>query len=129
MNLQENPAPEECQRLQFEIQKANIHASNLVTRSYIVEKYWALCEAQNRVKTRDAFSPGSPGIVGNILDGMLGNASANNPDVVQQEMFDERESIIKDLLRVLSNINQVSMEPNGVSLVSPNKQSFLHDLC
>lgn len=37
-------------KLQFEIQKANIYASQLGTRSYIVEKYWNLQEAYDRLK-------------------------------------------------------------------------------
>lgn len=118
---------ENRQVLQFEIQKANIYASQLGTRSYIVEKYWNLLDAHDRVvKSRETTSSPSaqhsPGAVASGLDGMLrGMGSSTNTstfDMVESHMNSERETIVKDLLRVLGSISQVNMEPNGASFVS-----------
>jgi len=111
--------PEDRRRRQYEIQKANIYASSLCTRSYIVEKYFNLCEAHAKIKSQQAdSSPASPGLVGAGLDGMLARASPSPYPVVEQEMADEREKIVKDLLVVLSTIDKVNMEPNADSFVS-----------
>lgn len=105
---QENP--EVRRRLQYEIQKANIYVSQLGTRSHIVEKYWNLQETYDRSSSRnDSLTSGSPMDTG--FDGALaGSESAIN-------VADEREVIVKDLLRVLGSISQVNMEPNGYSFV------------
>ena len=112
-------SPEERRRMQYEIQKANIHASSLSTRSYIVEKYFNLCEAHDRARSRPGSGPSSPtGITAAGIDGMLPQAPTSHLDSIGQEMGQERENIVKDLLMVLSSINQVNMEPNGDSFVS-----------
>jgi len=110
--------PEERRKVQYEIQKANIYASHLSTRSYIVEKYFALSEAYNKLKSQEGLQD-PPGMASAGLD-MLGGAvkSSSNYDSTDREMAEEREQIIKDLLIVLGSINQVNMEPNGDSLVS-----------
>ncbi|KAK1811311.1 hypothetical protein LTR12_014299 [Friedmanniomyces endolithicus] len=113
-------SPELRRRMQYEIQKANIYASALSTRSYIVEKYFNLCEAHDRLRSHSQLPgsmPSSPGtgVTAAGIDGMLPQAPTSHFDVVGQEMRQEREEIIKDLLVVLSSINQVNMEPNGNS--------------
>lgn len=125
-----NTAEQDRRRLQYEIQKANIYASQLGTRSHIVEKYWDLFDANSRLKTSNTPSAASsPGVAAGVLDGMLatmggGNANGNlNPtstgyDLVETQMTNEREKIVKDLLMVLGSISQVNMEPNGSSFVN-----------
>jgi hypothetical protein len=115
-------SPEQRRRMQYEIQKANIYASSLATRSYIVEKYFNLCEAHERSRTSQPSSmPSSPGagITAAGLDGIVPQAPTSHYDMTGQEMRQEREEIVKDLLTVLSSINQVNMEPNADSFVSP----------
>lgn len=126
--------------LRFEIQKANIFASQLATRSFIVEKYWNLYEAYQRLKSSGASSEQSSpnlissGLVG-IMDAMAnGNNMLNNAtsklqsstsghlDLIESQMSSERESIVKDLLRVLGSISQVNMEPNGGSFINKIRQ-------
>jgi hypothetical protein len=106
--------------LQFEIQKANIYASQLGTRSYIVEKYSILQEAFNHARPmsgRDATNT-SPGAVGSGLDRTHGHDTpTSNHDDTETNVANEREIIVKDLLRVLGSISQVNMEPNGGSFV------------
>jgi hypothetical protein len=107
-------------RLQFEIQKANIYASQLATRSYLVEKYWNLQESYERRKANaeTAEALGSPGLTTGI-DGLLPKQPASsNPDDVEEIVFREREAIVQDLLQVLGSINQTNMEPNAGSFVS-----------
>jgi hypothetical protein len=119
--------PEARRQLQFEIQKANIYVSQLGTRSYIVEKYWNLQESYNAVKAVSGNEipsvMNSPGAMATGLDGILlqkhnGNATSNYSDSFEAYVMTERESVVKDLLRVLSSISQVNMEPNGASFVS-----------
>lgn len=111
---------EERRRSQHEIQKANIYASSLATRSYLVEKYWNWCEAHERSRQSQSSSlPSSPNIAITAagIDSMIPQASSHY-DMVENEMREERESIVKDLLVVLGSIDQVNMEPNGDSFVS-----------
>ncbi|PSK46340.1 hypothetical protein B9Z65_5308 [Elsinoe australis] len=124
------PSAEQRRALQREIQKANIYASALATRSYIVEKFWSAFEARskrgNQVAHSHAVVAGqdhtlSPSIITGRLDSMLpptqpaqGPPRSATTDI-EAEMSAERESIIRSLLIVLSNIDRVNMEPNGDS--------------
>jgi len=123
----ESRTPDDRRWIQHEIQKANIYASQLGTRSYIVEKFWNLLDANARVKNASNSSStlGSPILP---LDGMLSKnennttvnstgTSQNAYDMIEIQMSSERENIVKDLLRVLATISQVNMEPNGGSFV------------
>jgi hypothetical protein len=117
-------SPEDRRRSQYEIQKANIYASSLATRSYLVEKYWNLCEAHGRTQQNASTSrPDSPN-AGNAaagMDGMISpqpTATSSNNDAIEMELREERESIVRDLLTVLSSIDQVNMEPSADSFVS-----------
>ncbi|KAK0114059.1 hypothetical protein ONS96_014905 [Cadophora gregata f. sp. sojae] len=111
--------PDERRRLQFEIQKANIYASQLGTRSSFVDKYCNLFDAYEKVKNSsgDAMQMGSPGVMAIGLDGMLPKQSPTS-HYEETNVALERESIVKDLLKVLGCISQVNMEPNGGSFVS-----------
>ena len=141
---------------QYEIQKANLYVSQLGSRSHIIEKYWALCEYDQQQSTwapspdasssrgvkapsspppsTDGFerSPGNPEQISFLA--MTGAAPQQLPsssvnrskEQERAEMAEEREDIIRDLLKVLSSISQVNMEPNGGSLVShPVKRDLL----
>lgn len=111
---------EQRRDMQYEIQKANIYASSLSTRSYIVEKYWNLRDTRSR--SHVSSHPNSPtpgtGITAAALDGLMPRPPTSNPDTIEQEMQQERESIVRDLLVVLSSIDEVNMEPNADSFVS-----------
>jgi hypothetical protein len=108
----------EKRSVQYEIQKANIYASQLGARSYIVEKFWNLLDCHERMKAREATT--SPGDMLDNLDKVLHEeeSGAVPYDMVVLQMSTERETIVNDLLRVLSSISQVNMEPNGGSFVS-----------
>ncbi|KAI1813670.1 hypothetical protein GGS20DRAFT_577413 [Poronia punctata] len=84
-------------QLQCEIQKANIHASQLATRSYFVERYLNL---------RDAHPENAEGI----------------KDDRDKLVAQERESIVQDLLAVLASISQRNLEPNGQSIINKIRQ-------
>lgn len=89
--------PHRRRQLQTEIQKANIHASQLATRSYFVERYLNL---------RDARSENTQG------------AKYDRDDMVAEE----RELIVQDLLGVLTSISQHNLEPNGQSMINKIRQ-------
>ena len=107
-------------KLQYEIQKANIYASQLGTRSYIVEKYWNLYEVYEQMKANSggAVHMGSPGLMATGLDAMLPSSSTSNYNGIETLVAGERELIVQDLLHVLGSISQVNMEPNSGSFVS-----------
>jgi hypothetical protein len=114
---------DEHRRIGCEIMKANIYASSLSTRSYIVEKYWNLCEAHARSRSQHTPGsvPSSPG-VGITAAGIDRSLPQQPPtsgyDMMEHDFCEEHESIVKDLLTVLSSIDQVNMEPNADSFVS-----------
>ncbi|KAH9208577.1 hypothetical protein DL95DRAFT_395158 [Leptodontidium sp. 2 PMI_412] len=114
---------EERRRLQFEIQKANIYASQLGTRSSFVDKYCNLFDAYEKVKNNsgDSMQMGSPGVMAVGLDGMLPKQSVTS-HYEETNITHERESIVKDLLKVLGCISQVNMEPNGGSFINKIRQ-------
>ena len=105
--------------IQNEIQKANVYASQIGTRSYIVERFWNMLDCHEKTKTRGATA--NPANMSNHLDKMLRGAGSG---AVPYDMEDEAhmnadcEIIINDLLSVLNSINQVNMEPNGENFVS-----------
>lgn len=124
--MEKDQSPEQRRQMMHEIQKANIYASSLSTRSYIVEKYWNLCEARDRARPSQPNSPGV-GITAAGLDGLVPQAPTSNPDYVEQEMRQERESIVRDLLVVLGSIDEVNMEPSADSFVSLSNYIYFHD--
>lgn len=99
----------------YEIQKANVYASHLATRSYLVEKYFVLhgkakAKAQGNVQS-------SPNALASGLDRFV-SSSAADAEALEKAMSEERELVVKDLLVVLGSIDMVNMEPNGDSFVS-----------
>ncbi|KAJ4992366.1 hypothetical protein SVAN01_02075 [Stagonosporopsis vannaccii] len=99
----------------YEIQKANVYASHLATRSYLVEKYFLLSDkakarAQSNVQS-------SPSVLASGLDRFV-SSSAIDAEALEKMMAEEREQVVKDLLVVLGSIDMVNMEPNGDSFVS-----------
>ena len=103
--------------VQLEIQKANIYASQLGTRSYLVEKYFTLSsrrKAGNIVNDNHFTSTKMP----NAISPTLSHSSMSSiKPASDSQMNSERYNIIKDFLHVLSSINQVNMEPNGTSFI------------
>ncbi|KAI1861493.1 hypothetical protein JX265_009460 [Neoarthrinium moseri] len=96
-------------RLQLEIQKANIYASQLATRSYFVERYLNL---------RDSHR----GQAALAEDGEAKADGDDAKDEIDEMVYQEREDIVENLLTVLTSITQRNMEPNGVSLVNKIRQ-------
>ncbi|KAI2627752.1 hypothetical protein GGR54DRAFT_628816 [Hypoxylon sp. NC1633] len=96
--------PVRRRHLQFEIQKANIQLSHLATRSYFVERYLNL---------RDAHRSDP-----NFAD----KEKTEEPDDRDKMMENERDLIIQNLVTVLASISQLSMEPNGCSLITKIQQ-------
>ena len=99
----------------YEIQKANIYASHLATRSYLVEKFFMLQEKANTKAQSNVQS--SPSVLATGLDRFV-SSSAADAEALEKTMSEERELVVKDLLVVLGSIDMVNMEPNGDSFVS-----------
>ncbi|KAL4811524.1 hypothetical protein BDV18DRAFT_10732 [Aspergillus unguis] len=112
---------QERRRIQYEIQKANIYASQLATRSYLVEKYWSLHQAWKMYQPQSHQSTpmNSPG-----------DNDGDSTDHISNIMVEERRLVIRDLFVLLQTVNEVNMEPNGASVTSKIRQiaSTLLDL-
>jgi hypothetical protein len=113
--------------VQYEIQKANIYATQLATRSYLVERYWNLVELHERTQTTPHSGERLPSISTHssptggdtkFISTLGRTPSDTTMDASEQSMAVEREDIIRDLALLLRSINQVNMEPNGLSFVS-----------
>ncbi|KAK4040425.1 hypothetical protein C8A01DRAFT_35567 [Parachaetomium inaequale] len=141
--------PERRRLLQYEIQKANIYASQLATRSYYVERYLNLRDAhreharaqaaqasfaatqqqqqqqpQNGIDTTSSTNTSDPNNTNNnksVAAAAL-HAAAEQTDPIDANMTAERELIVQHLLTVLASISQRSMEPNGASLINKIRQ-------
>lgn len=111
-------SPDPRRRVQFEVQKANIFASQLATRSFVVEKYWNLQEAHAALeKTGQQQNIGHSSGAGSGSGGFLPDTSTQQSYGTETNLIEERDAIVKDLLMVLGSISQVNMEPNGSSFV------------
>ena len=106
----------ERRRLQYEIQKAHIYATQLATRLYLIEKYWNLYDAYNLIKSGSGKSDiaSSPGVIAPILDKY---DPSNHFSTTEQDLAAEREDIVKTFLVLLGQINEINTEPLGNSFL------------
>jgi hypothetical protein len=127
--------PERRRLLQYEIQKANIYASQLATRSYYVERYLNLRDAHREHARAQAAAESSfaqtnldPSATPSENNKSVAAAAlhvaenSHNTDPVDAAMTAERELIVQHLLTVLTSISQRSMEPNGASMINKIRQ-------
>jgi hypothetical protein len=113
MTLNNEDAASSARRhIQYEIQKANIYASQLATRSYLVEKYWSLHEAWEMYQNQSRHP--TP------VNSPLGGNGIDPTDHISNIMVEERQLVIRDLFVLLQSVNEINMEPNGASVVSGN---------
>jgi hypothetical protein len=129
---------QERRAIQYEIQKANIYASQLCTRSYLVEKYWSLFETFSKYGKSPKFAAPDSTIPHIKLetksDATTIPTTRSTPesttqsqhhaetDYIGRKMAEERKLVIKDLFVLLRTVNEVNMEPNGASIVrAPSK--------
>ena len=108
--------PGERRRIQYEIQKSNIYATQLATRLYLVEKYLSSYDARSGSGTSDRVS--SPGVIAPILDKY---DSSNESSITEQDLAAEREDIVKCFLILLGQVNEISTETLG--------NAFLSEIC
>ena len=105
--------PGERRRIQYEIQKSNIYATQLATRLYLVEKYLNTYDARSGSDTSDKAS--SPGVIAPILDRYN---SSNELSTTEQDLAAEREDIVKSFLILLGQVNEISTETLGNAFLS-----------
>lgn len=126
-NYPDDHIHQERRAIQYEIQKANIYASQLCTRSYLVEKYWNLFEAFT--KYGNSAKLANPNTAENPSEAQHGPAQTTSSDTSTQAvahaqtdyigrmMAEERKLVIKEFFVLLWTVNEVNMEPNGASIV------------
>ncbi|CAF9933906.1 hypothetical protein IMSHALPRED_009517 [Imshaugia aleurites] len=109
--------PGERQRIQYEIQRAKIHITQLATRLYLVEKYWNLYDAYNLTKSGggNVNRASSSGVIAPILDKY---DPSNHFSTTEQDLVAEREDIVKAFLVLLGHINEINTEPLGNPFIS-----------
>ncbi|KAE8352459.1 hypothetical protein BDV28DRAFT_135115 [Aspergillus coremiiformis] len=115
----------ERRRVQYEIQKANIYASQLGTRSYLVEKYWALYAAWRAYRSRTERATHNSPVPVKVEEEPVNAAGADvdaQSDHIGATMADERRIVIRDMFVLLRSINEVNMEPNGLSFTVKVRQ-------
>lgn len=115
--------PMRRRQLQFEIQKANIYASQLATRSYYVERYLNLRDTERLRGNSNGFNMNGDGYDdGKAVAAAAVHAASQADDAIDKTMKEERELIVKNLLVVITSLPQQHMEPNGASLIDKIRQ-------
>jgi len=120
--------PMRRRQLQYEIQKANIYASQLATRSHYVERYLNLRDAERGNSDGFSMNGGGGGVGdggyddGKAVAAAAVHAASQADDAIDKTMKDERELIVKNLLVVITSLPQQHMEPNGASLINKIRQ-------
>ena len=89
------------------------YATQLATRLYLVEKYLNAYDARSGSGTSDRVS--SPGVIAPILDKY---DSSNGSNVSEQDLAAEREDIVKSLLILLGQVDEISTETLGNAFLS-----------
>ncbi|GAB1210584.1 hypothetical protein APSETT445_009379 [Aspergillus pseudonomiae] len=116
---------DERRHIQYEIQKANIYASQLGTRSYLVEKYWALYAAWKaylkRAEQATNISSSPVKLEEDQSSALEADGDAQS-DHIGATMAEERRIVIRDMLVLIRSINEVNMEPNGLSFTAKVRQ-------
>ncbi|KAJ5677645.1 uncharacterized protein N7477_003278 [Penicillium maclennaniae] len=129
---------QERRAIQYEIQKANIYASQLCTRSYLVEKYWNLFETFTKYGNSAKISIPTPAIphikhepsseipaepASTVGPNTSSQALAHiQTDSIGRMMAEERKLVIKEFFILLRTVNEVNMEPNGGSITTKIRQ-------
>ncbi|PYH99274.1 hypothetical protein BO71DRAFT_369657 [Aspergillus ellipticus CBS 707.79] len=126
-NLSAEAPRSHVRHIQYEIQKANIYASQLGTRSYLVEKYWGLHTAwQMQRKSSDQPIPISPRtnikVEGEHPHNVGESDATAQSDYIARMMTEERRLVIRDLFVLLRSVNEINMEPNGASFTTKVRQ-------
>lgn len=117
--------------LQYEIQKANIYASLLATRSHYVERYLSLRDIHLNNQRAKAQADATGSIVyrtaadlssSSLAAAAVQAAADQAHDETDNLFLEEREEVVQNLFSVLMSIDQCNMEPNGGSLISKIRQ-------
>ncbi|KAF3763675.1 hypothetical protein M406DRAFT_261603, partial [Cryphonectria parasitica EP155] len=118
-------------KVQYEIQKANIYASLLATRSHYVERYLTLRDV-HLYKSRMKMQADASGSIvyrtaadysaSSLAAAAVQAAAERATDSIDRLFLNAREEVVEDLFNVLISIDQRHMEPNGGSLISKIRQ-------
>lgn len=118
-------------KVQYEIQKANVYASLLGTRSHYVERYLSLRDVHLANQRAKAQADASGNIVyrtaadfssSSLAAAAVQAAAEQANDSVDDMFLNEREEIVENLFSVLISIDQCNMEPNGGSIIGKIRQ-------
>ena len=101
-----------------DIQKANIYANQLGTRAYLLQKYLAFDANFKIGKTVEVENIGLASSLSHVSPSLSNISRSILPKGLSEaDVAAEGNHVIKDFLRLLSNIKQINMEPNGMPLI------------
>ncbi|KAL8713995.1 MAG: hypothetical protein Q9220_002141 [cf. Caloplaca sp. 1 TL-2023] len=106
----ERESAHDRRKVQLEIQKANLHAAQLATRSFLIDKYSILFEAHY------GSTRGSTDVI--MENGSSDEKTSPNKD----EMTGKRDILIKDLLKLLQSLDLTYLEPCGLGFTNKIRQ-------
>ncbi|KAL8755358.1 MAG: hypothetical protein Q9199_003708 [Rusavskia elegans] len=112
--------PNEQKKTAIEIQKANLYSAQLATRSYLLQKYLILSD-EFRANNNPTASPMESGEIAGADDPPAGQNEATSDD----EWTRGRDSLLKDMLNLLQNLDLTYIEPNGLSFTNRVNQARL----
>ena len=123
----------EQKKIRVEIQKANYYASHIATRSYLIEKLRKLSDKHHGIddSVDVALENGSTG------DTQGASPNKDRRPVIADESTEDRDLLIKDLLKYLARFDIAYLEPSGLGFVcipselrSPyfNEHELIHSL-
>ena len=114
----------ERRRTQLGVQKADIAATQLLSRSYVVERYFSLVDAHGS-KEVGAGPNTSPGTKAATVFGPGRYIQPkDSPDPAEQNMVNEQEEISRCLVALLGTFSQYSMDYNGAGFVCIISSTF-----
>ncbi|KAL8701590.1 MAG: hypothetical protein Q9201_004834 [Fulgogasparrea decipioides] len=109
--------PKERKQTQIEIQKANLYAAQIATRFYLIEKYSILSDSYH------ASHGLSDAVMENGPPGSSSLASSNkDASTTVDELKDDRDFMLKDLLRAFEHLDVTYLEPSGLGFTNKIRQ-------
>ncbi|KAL8898065.1 MAG: hypothetical protein Q9192_002269 [Flavoplaca navasiana] len=115
----QSDGPTEQKKTAIEIQKANLYGAQLATRSYLLQKYLVLSESQANNNPSALQKESGENTSSDIPP------ADNNQITSGDELTTSRDTLVKDMLNLLQNLDLTYIEPNGLSFTNRVNQARL----
>lgn len=108
----ETALSKERKKAQTEIQKVNLYAAQMATRSYLMEKYRIL-----RDKYRASHGAVDTAMENGLTGPTSGASSTKDGPTTVDNTMEDRDFLMKDLLKYLGHLDVTYLEPSGFGFV------------